>query len=568
MELSKQQREIVDSKSKKIIVDAGSGSGKTRVLTERVRKLLNNGVNPYSVVVITFTNMAANELYDRLSDVKNSDKCFIGTIHAYAHKLLKKSGYDFDIFSEYYQTLYMTELLKKYGYYATIDDYNLFLKYDKMIASGKMQKSDLRNKFTDYKVYDELMALLGRVKRSSYKETVVTMCKENNVITFDELIDLATKYFKDSNTKLEYLFVDELQDIGYLEYNFLLSLNAENYFFIGDDYQCQPKGTKVSVPGYPNTDISDVKIGDWILSASRDFNGKFVNEFKKVINVQRSISPSIYTIKTICGRTSSYSPNHICIVGVFNPETCNITVKEVLAKDLTTYMYALVRKDNKYQYDRIMSIDIKEEDTDVYCLEVDGGLYIADDMITHNSIFSFKGGDVNIFLSLMHNEEWQPYFLTENYRTARSILMYANSIVQNADDIIKKDVEFKNENVGSLEFNTKSQLEKFLSDLNPNDDWFILTRSNKEMSAIDSILKKLNKEHYCFKQSTTTPKKINEILSKPCIKVMTIHASKGLECDNVALYGKLPVKGKGQSEELKVYYVGITRSKDRCVIFV
>ncbi len=229
MELSKQQREIVDSKSKKIIVDAGSGSGKTRVLTERVRKLLSSGVNPYSVVVITFTNMAANELYDRLSDVKNSDKCFIGTIHAYAHKLLKKSGYDFDIFSEYYQTLYMTELLKKYGYYATVDDYNLFLKYDKMIASGKMQKSDLRNKFTDYKVYDELMALLGRVKRSSYKETVVTMCKENNVITFDELIDLATKYFKDSNTKLEYLFVDELQDIGYLEYNFLLSLNAENY---------------------------------------------------------------------------------------------------------------------------------------------------------------------------------------------------------------------------------------------------------------------------------------------------------------------------------------------------
>jgi len=570
MELSKQQKEIVDSKSKKIIVDAGSGSGKTRVLTERVRKLLNSGVNPYSVVVITFTNMAANELYDRLSDVKNSDKCFIGTIHAYAHKLLKKSGYDFDIFSEYYQTLYMTELLKKYGYYATIDDYNLFLKYDKMIASGKMQKSDLRNKFTDYKVYDELMALLGRVTRSSYKETVVTMCKENNVITFDELIDLATKYFKDSNTKLEYLFVDELQDIGYLEYNFLLSLNAENYFFIGDDYQCQPAGTKVNIVCHPNTDISEVKVGDLIQSAERTSDGKFchTNLMKKVINVQKSISPEIYTVKTIDGRTSSYTPNHRCVVGVFDKETCNIHIEEVLAKNLNKYMYAIVIKNGRYMFDRIVSIEHVEKDTDVYCLEVDGGLYFADGMLTHNSIFSFKGGDVNIFLSLMHNEEWQPYFLTENYRTARSILMYANSIVQNADDIIKKDVEFKNENVGILEFNTKSQLEKFLSDLNPNDDWFILTRSNKEMSAIDSILKKLNKEHYCFKQSTTAPKKINEILSKPCIKVMTIHASKGLECDNVALYGKLPVKGKGQSEELKVYYVGITRSKDRCVIFV
>ena len=207
---------------------------------------------------------------------------------------------------------------------------------------------------------------------------------------------------------------------------------------------------------------------------------------KKVINVQKSISPEIYTVKTIDGRTSSYTPNHRCVVGVFDKETCNIHIEEVLAKNLNKYMYAIVIKNDRYMFDRIVSIDHVEKDTDVYCLEVDDGLYFADGILTHNSIFSFKGGDVNIFLSLMHNEEWQPYFLTENYRTARSILMYANSIVQNADDIIKKDVEFKNENVGSLEFNTKSQLEKFLSDLNPNDEWFILTRSNKEMSAIDS----------------------------------------------------------------------------------
>ena len=57
-------------------------------------------------------------------------------------------------------------------------------------------------------------------------------------------------------------------------------------------------------------------------------------------------------------------------------------------------------------------------------------------------------------------------------------------------------------------------------------------------------------------------------MSQPCIKVMTIHSSKGLEADNVALYGKLPVKGTGDSEELKVFYVGITRSRDKCVIFV
>ena len=567
--LSKEQQEIVDSTSKKIIVDAGSGSGKTRVLTERVRKLLNEGVNPHSVVVITFTNMAANELHNRLSDVKNGDKCFIGTIHAYAHKLLKASGKDFDVFSEYYQTLFMDQLIKKYGYYSTMNDYLEFLKYDKLVASGRMSRSEIRSKFTDYKVYEEIMALLGRVT-SSKKETVVTLCKENNVITFDELIELATEYFEKSGAKLEYLFVDELQDIGYLEYNFLLNLNAENYFFIGDDYQCQPAGTKVNIVCHPNTDISEVKVGDLIQSAERTSDGKFchTNLMKKVINVQKSISPEIYTIKTIDGRVSSYTPNHRCVVGIFDKETCNIRIEEVLAKNLNKYMYSIVIKNDRYMFDRIVSIDHVEKDTDVYCLEVEDGLYFADGMLTHNSIFSFKGGDVNIFLSLMHSDDWKPYFLSENYRTAQSILMYANAIISKADDIIKKDVVMKNTNVGQLEFNAKSQLEKFLADINPDDDWFILTRTNKEMNVVDAILKKLGKEHYCFKQSTTSTDKAVELMEKKCIKVMTIHASKGQECDNVALYGKLPVKGTGESEEIKVYYVGLTRAKNRCTVFV
>lgn len=427
IKLSKQQLEIVNSDAKKIIVDAGSGSGKTRVLTERVRRILNSGASPESVVVITFTNTAANELYNRLSDIPNIKKCFIGTIHSYANKLLKQTGLKFDIFSEYYQTQFMDYILKNPSlhYYCTMDDYIEFLKYDKLIAAGRMSQSDLRDKFSDYKVYDELMCLLGKTKTSMrnqmYKETVPTLCKSNNVITFDELIELATKYFSETKTSLDYLFVDELQDIGYLEYDFLIRLNAQNYFVIGDDFQ---------------------------------------------------------------------------------------------------------------------------------------------------SIFGFKGGDVNIFLSLMNNPDWTAYYLTENYRTSKSILMYANTIIKNAKDIIKKDVEYKNDNKGSLEFQSKALLEKFLKSLKSTDDWFLLTRTNKEMVMIDTILTKQNVDHYCFKQSTISQEKLKEIMGTPCIKVMTIHSAKGLECDNVALYGKLPVKGTGDSDELKVYYVGLTRAKNRCVVFV
>lgn len=420
--LSDVQKEIVNSNYKNIIVDAAAGSGKTRVLTERVRKLLEDGKDPRSFVVITFTVEAANELKNRLSDVKDINKCFIGTIHAYANRLLRKSGYDFDIFSEFYQTEYMQYLIKNYALYCTFDDYLDFLKYDKMVVSGRMSKNDVQNKFSHKNVYNELMQLLGRVPSSYYKETVVTMCKKNNVITFDELIELSTKYFSESNTKIDYLFVDELQDIGYLEYNFLLSLKATNNFVIGDDFQ---------------------------------------------------------------------------------------------------------------------------------------------------ALYGFKGGDVQIFLSLMKSPDWKSYTMAENYRTAKSILMYANSIIKNAKDIISKDVVCKNTNKGDLSFIAKSQLDKFLVTLNSDDEWFLLTRSNREMNMISTALKKLGIKHNCFKRSTSDGATFDEVKNKKCITVMTIHASKGLESENVAIYGKFKVDGKNMdSDEVKVYYVALTRAKNKCTVFV
>lgn len=90
MELDVQQKKIVESKESKILVIAGSGSGKTRVLTERIKYLLDNGVDPKKLVAITFTNAAADEMRERLGEsVKDA---FIGTIHSYANKLLLLGG--------------------------------------------------------------------------------------------------------------------------------------------------------------------------------------------------------------------------------------------------------------------------------------------------------------------------------------------------------------------------------------------------------------------------------------------------------------------------------------------
>ena len=91
MELSEKQQYIVDLKDPYIAVVASAAAGKTRVLTERVRRMLRDGIEPSDIAVITFTNMAAQELKDRLAgDYRNG--IYIGTIHGLANKFLTKNG--------------------------------------------------------------------------------------------------------------------------------------------------------------------------------------------------------------------------------------------------------------------------------------------------------------------------------------------------------------------------------------------------------------------------------------------------------------------------------------------
>ena len=91
MELTELQKKILNASEDKIVVEAAAASGKTRLLTEKVRQLLKSGVSPSSIAVITFTRMAAQELITRLAD-DYREGIFIGTIHALAARFLSING--------------------------------------------------------------------------------------------------------------------------------------------------------------------------------------------------------------------------------------------------------------------------------------------------------------------------------------------------------------------------------------------------------------------------------------------------------------------------------------------
>ena len=234
--LDEKQLEVVNSNEPRIIVEAGAGSGKTRCLIERIKRLLNEGVEAQNIVAITFTNMAGEELRERLIDVPKIGDCFIGTIHSFANKIFKNSDEKYKLFTQEIQDQFMNVLISLQAKYLSMDKYLLYKDLKKKIDSGLAEEDSLQTILSPSEIY-ELKVFLGDIDDTTYKQNIKTLCKKYNVITFDELLEKTTKYFKEINGKIEYLFVDEYQDIGPLEKQFFIALNADNYFYIGDEKQ-------------------------------------------------------------------------------------------------------------------------------------------------------------------------------------------------------------------------------------------------------------------------------------------------------------------------------------------
>ena len=208
----------------------------TRVLIERIKKLILDGVEPSNIVAISFTNMAAEEMKERLIDVPGIGDCFIGTIHSFANRIFKNSNEIYRLYTEEIQDQFMTVLTNLYAKHLTMDKYFIYKTIKKKIDLGQVDESELELRLQPEELY-EINVFLGDIENDDYKENVKTLSKKHNVITFDELLKKTTEYFKEINGKVEYLFVDEFQDIGPLEKNFFKALNADNYFYVGDEKQ-------------------------------------------------------------------------------------------------------------------------------------------------------------------------------------------------------------------------------------------------------------------------------------------------------------------------------------------
>ena len=244
--LNKEQQEAVLTTEGPLLILAGAGSGKTRVLTHRTAYLIEEkGVNPYNILAITFTNKAAGEMRERIDQMVGygSESIWVSTFHSTCVRILRRYidrlgyGTNFTIYDAEDQKSLIKDICKRLEIDTKIHKEKMFLSVissakDEMIGPIEFEN----NAAGDY---------AKRIQAQVYREYQQAL-KMNNALDFDDLIFKTVELFKldkevlsSYQDRFRYIMVDEYQDTNTVQFEFirLLSQKYKNLCVVGDDDQ-------------------------------------------------------------------------------------------------------------------------------------------------------------------------------------------------------------------------------------------------------------------------------------------------------------------------------------------
>lgn len=244
--LNEPQRQAVMATDGPLLILAGAGSGKTRVLTHRTAYLIEEcGVNPYNIMAITFTNKAAGEMRERIDQMVGygSESIWVCTFHSTCVRILRRYidrlgfGTNFTIYDSDDQKTLMKDICKRLEIDTKMYKEKMFLS---AISSAKDELID--------PIEFETRAAGDYVKRKQaqvYREYQQAL-KQNNALDFDDLIMKTVELFKldkevlvSYQDRFRYIMVDEYQDTNTAQFELirLLALKYQNLCVVGDDDQ-------------------------------------------------------------------------------------------------------------------------------------------------------------------------------------------------------------------------------------------------------------------------------------------------------------------------------------------
>ena len=239
--LNEEQLAPVYDTEGQILVLAGAGSGKTRVLTHRISYLLDEkGVEGYNILAITFTNKATREMLERVENITGRSDVWVSTFHSFCAKILRfeieKLGYtsNYSIFTSSDSTRLINRILKAL---------NVEEKESKIIKS---HISNVKNMGVNI---DEYCLAIGGKNSELVREVYIRYekeLKENNALDFDDLllktVELFRKYpevLEKYQERFKYIHIDEFQDTNKIQLLLvrMLAFKHQNLFVVGDDDQ-------------------------------------------------------------------------------------------------------------------------------------------------------------------------------------------------------------------------------------------------------------------------------------------------------------------------------------------
>jgi DNA helicase-2/ATP-dependent DNA helicase PcrA len=557
--LNSYQLAAVENTDRACLVNACVGSGKTTVLTTKILYLHEKGVSFSDMVVLTFTNKAANEIKDRIHaaypDIREDDMQYFGTFHSVALRMLKTimplndTGFtsDFTVISPDEQVEMAQNLIEQNG---------LNIKYLNKL-SGRLEMA-----FTGQYLY-------GNMKYGDHIESLITMLRKEqikqNKMSFDDLIDFSTALMPMVSYRPKWIFVDEFQDGDERLYYFIQSM-------VNDD-------THLFAVGDPNQIIYSWRGSD------KDIFSRYIVDYHAVqlslpVNY-RSCATILDAAKALLGKSADLqgvrdTGARIVIKTHYNPfqeaEYLAARIKEIIEQGNHYSDIAILYRLQKFSQTLEEVLQRQEIPFTVSVRKTLKDIPVLN-WLVRLLRYSINTRDTDSAVLALTDKQYGPCM---SRRDARNIL--------DINDMLKKASELKQyaaEMASAEDLYTYFDLQQ---QLRPNSISFV-----EDKEYVDALLKSI--DEFRQKNGYDLFRAISEFIAssalygvdflqadntqpKKAVNLLTMHAAKGLEYKYVFIIGAnqgvIPLmRSRGdfdEDEEKRLFFVGLTRAKDNLEI--
>ena len=614
-ELNDDQKKAVLHKNGPLIVIAGAGSGKTRVLTYRIVHLINEGVDPFNILALTFTNKAAKEMKKRISQSVGDSiakNIWMGTFHSVFARILRSEasfiGYptSFTIYDTQDSERLVSNIIKE-------------LKLNKDNYKAKQIRnriSSLKNNFISPEKYYSVPELVEQDKISKREEFVTIYkryndrCFKASAMDFDDLLlktnELLNKFpeiLSKYQDKFRYIMVDEYQDTNYSQYLIIKSLSDryENLCVVGDDSQSIYSFRGANIDNilnfkkhYPNCSTykleqnyrssnnivqcanslikkNQFKLDKTIWTSNEDGDKILVNKSQTDSDEGRFIASSIFQEKNneyldnssfaVLYRTNAQSRSIEDALRKINIEyqvfggLSFYQRKEI--KDILAYLRLTQNQNDEESFRRIINFPprgIGQTTIDKLTL-----ISEKENLSLFDSISKIKNYDIKINSSTIDKLE-----NFQNLILSLKVFSNNNNALDTATHILNKSLiinYYKDE--GSLEsFNRIENIEELINGIND----FMLGQN--ELYESDKSLSKYLEDVALYSET-------DKNIESNKVSLMTIHMAKGLEFPIVYVVGLeenlfpsiMSINSREEiEEERRLFYVAMTRAEKKLIL--